>query len=251
MITEAIKQRVETKIDQCIAVIEKKYNVKFKKPAVHYNVRGTIAGKAWYKKWIVGFNPVLLAENVDDFIARTVPHEICHLATELIYPHAHVRVLGKKRSPHGSEWASIMTALGADSSRCHSYDVENARVKRTNTYAYKCSCCGHKFELGPKRHAKIQRGAVYWHPQCGKAAGKLVPDNVASLTTEVKTFKTVSAPAKLTVPAGETKLAKCYRLFENYPGYTRAEMINVFVQECDMTPAGAATYYSKFKKMHG
>lgn len=250
MISEAIKKRVETKIDQCIATIEKKYNVKFKKPAVHYNVRGTTAGKAWCKQWIVGFNPVLLNENVDDFIARTVPHEICHLATELIYPHAHVRVLGKKRSPHGAEWASIMTALGADATRCHSYDVENARVKRTTTYSYMCGCCGHKFELGPKRHAKIKQGATYWHPACGKGRGNLVPVVEASKAAPViKPVKTVSKPVTPTVPAGETKLAKCYRLYENYPGYSRAEMINVFVQECDMTPAGASTYYQKLAKL--
>ncbi len=252
MITEAIKKRVDTKIEQCIATIEKKYNVKFKKPAVHYNVNGTTAGKAFLKTWIVGFNPVLLSENVDTFLARTVPHEIAHLATELIYPHAHRGGYGKKRELHGPHWASIMTALGVtDIGRCHSYNVENARVKRTTTYSYKCKCCGHKFELGPKRHAKIQAGATYWHPACGKGRGQIVPDSVAALTTEIKTVKTVSKPVTPTVPAGETKLARCYRLFENYPGYTRAEMINVFVQECDMTVAGASTYYAKVKQMAG
>ena len=262
MITEAIKKRVDTKIEQCITTIEKKYKVKFKKPAVHYDVRGTTAGKAWYTKWIVGFNPVLLNENVDDFIARTVPHELAHLATELIYPHAHRAGFGKKRSPHGAEWASIMTALGADASRCHTYNVENARVKRKATYSYKCACCGHKFELGPQRHAKIQRGATYWHPSCGKVAGKLVQVVEASITVikpvkaiavniDIKPVKTVSKPVNPTVPAGETKLARCYRLFENYPGYSRAEMINVFVQEAGCTPAGAQTYYSNIKKLIG
>ena len=251
MITEAIKKRVDTKIEQCIVTIEKKYNVKFKKPTVHYNVRGTTAGKAWYTKWIIGFNPVLLNENIDDFIARTVPHEVAHLATELIYPHAHRAGFGRKRSPHGTEWASIMTALGVDASRCHSYDVTNAKVKRTNTYTYKCSCCGHKFELGAKRHAKIERGATYWHPVCGKVAGKLVRDVPTASIQVIQPVKTVSKPVTPTVPAGETKLARCYRLFENYPGYTRAEMINVFVQECDMTVAGASTYYAKVKQMCG
>ena len=252
MITEAIKKRVDTKIDQCIATIEKKYNVKFKKPAVHYNVRGTTAGKAWYTKWIVGFNPVLLNENVDDFIARTVPHEIAHLATELVYPHAHRAGFGKKRSPHGMEWASIMTVLGADASRCHTYNVENARVRRVNTYSYMCGCCGHKFEVGPKRHAKLQRGVAMWHPACGKGRGNLVPVVEATKPVQViQPVKTVSKPVAPTVPAGETKLARCYRLFENYPGYTRAEMINVFVKECDMTVAGASTYYAKCKQMRG
>ena len=248
VITEAIQKRVNTKIDQCIATIEKKYNVKFKKPAVHYDVRGTTAGKAWYKKWVVGFNAVLLKENVDNFIARTVPHEIAHLATELIYPHAHIRVGRQKRSPHGAEWASIMTALGADASRCHSYDVENARVKRRITYAYKCAGCGADLNLGPKRHAALQRGTLIWHSPCGSARGRLTLVTDTKAPVVVKPVVPVVKPAKVAVPAGETKLAKCYRLFENYPGYTRAEMINVFVQEVDMTPAGAATYYAKLNK---
>lgn len=250
MITEAIKKRVDTKIDQCIATIEKKYNVKFKKPTVHYDVRGTTAGKAWYKKWVVGFNAVLLKENVDAFIARTVPHEIAHLATELIYPHAHIRVGRQKRSPHGAEWASIMTALGAATSRCHSYDTENARVKRTVSYSYKCPCCGHTFSLGPKRHAKQQNGGTYYHPACGAGRGRLVlvPNTTAPI---IKPATTVVKPSKATLPSSETKLARCYRLFENYPGYTRAEMINVFVQEVGMTPAGAGTYYATCKKLYG
>lgn len=251
MITEAIKKRVDTKIDLCIATIEKKYNVKFKKPAVHYNVRGTTAGKAWYKQWIVGFNATLLNENVDDFIARTVPHEICHLATELIYPHAHVRTMGRKRSPHGTEWASIMTALGADASRCHSYDTSTAIVRRVTSYTYLCGCCGQKFSLGPKRHAKAQQGVAFWHPACGKGRGNLVlAVDSTKVSPVIKPVVTAPTLPKVANRGGETKLVKCTHLFENYPGYSRAEMINVFVQECDMTVAGASTYYAKIKSMH-
>lgn len=253
MISAATKQRVETKINACIATIEKKYKVTFKKPAVHYNVRGTTAGKAWTKKWIVGFNAVLLNENTDDFIARTVPHEIAHLATELIYPHAHVRTRGTKRSPHGSEWASIMVVLGADVKRCHSYDTTNAQVKRSVSYDYKCACCGAAITLGPKRHAKMLKDPhQYTHTKCGRIHGKLIPATPkVEAPKAIKPVITVPKPVKTHAPAVGTKMAQCYRLFENYPGYSRAEMINVFVQEVGMTPAGAATYYANCKKLHG
>lgn len=243
MLTEAIKQRVEAKIQQCIATIEQKYNVKFKKPAINYDLRGTTAGMAHYKKWVVNFNPVLLSENTEAFLGRTVPHEIAHLATELIYPHAHVATWGKKRSPHGIEWASIMTTLGAPVSRCHSYDVTNAKVKRKTTYKYVCGGCGVPFSLGPKRHAALQNGKVLWHTKCGKVRGKLVFDSVQFPNATVATTKIV-------VPTGETKLAKCYRLFQQYTGYSRKEMINAFVREAGCTEAGAGTYYATCKKMH-
>ena len=114
MLNAAIKARVEAKVAECIATVERKYNVTFRKPVISYNVRGTTAGKAFYTRWIVDFNPVLLAENVEEFLEDTVPHEVAHLATELIYPHAHRGGFGTKRRPHGSEWKSIMRSLGAD-----------------------------------------------------------------------------------------------------------------------------------------
>lgn len=244
----ALKARVEAKVASCIATIEQRYKVTFRAPRISFNVRGTCGGKARYGVWEVDFNPILLAENVDHYLSSTVPHEVAHLATELIYPHAHRGGFGQKRRPHGHEWASIMRTLGADPDRCHTYDVSNARVKKSTSHEYKCLCCGHKFTLGPKRHAKMKSNPnAFYHPKCGKVQGRLVPVVAAA-----------PAPARIVpttvynkVPAGETKLAKCYRLFENYPGYSRAEMINVFVQEVDMTPAGAATYYAQCKKMKG
>lgn len=252
MVDATLKAKVEAKVAQCIQVIETTYNVQFKKPAITFDVRGTTGGKAYTTKWIVAFNSVLLSENGDAFIQSTVPHEVAHLATELIYPHAHRRGFGQKRSPHGREWASIMRALGADANRCHTFDTTNARVKKTTSFAYKCPNCGQGFSLGPKRHKKQQNGGTYYHPACGAGIGRLVlasaPATPAPMIKPVVAVPTVSKPS---VPQGETKMAKCYRLFENYPGYSRAEMINVFVQECDCTPAGASSYYSTIKKMVG
>lgn len=249
MLDQATKKRVVDKVNECIAVVEKKYNVTFRKPHVTFDVRGTTGGKAFYNEWKVAFNPVLLAENTEHFLKSTVPHEVAHLATMLVYPHALRRMPGKKRSPHGAEWASIMTALGAAPNRCHTYDVENARVRNVNrtTYEYVCEC-GQSFNLGPKRHAKLQRSpTAYKHTGC-RLGGRL---SLATTTKAQPVIKPVAAPAAPKAPVAGSKLAQCERLFENYPGYTRAEMINVFVQECNCTPAGAATYYSALKKKYG
>lgn len=245
MLTQADKKQIVDKVHACVALVEKKYNITFKKPLITFNVRGTCGGKAYYNEWKVDFNATLAKDNLQTYLDDVVPHEVAHLATKIIYPEALQRRMGQKRRPHGPEWASIMVALGADPKRTHNMDTTEARVRTKVTYGYKCSCCGHEYQLGPKRHAKIKAGVTYWHPPCGKVAGKLVP---ITTTQPVKTIPTVIKPV---VPAGETKLAKCYRLFENYPGYTRAEMINVFVQECDMTPAGADTYYANCKKRYG
>lgn len=248
MLDQATKKRVVDKVNECIVIVEKKYNVIFRKPLVTFNVRGTVGGRAHYGEWKVDFNPILLAENTEKFLTSTVPHEVAHLATKLVYPHALVRRPGKKRSPHGAEWASIMVALGAAPNRCHTYDVENAQVRRVNRASYDYVCeCGHAFSLGPKRHAKLQRSpTAYKHTGC-RLGGRL---SLAAPKAQ-PVITPVAAPAAPEVPTGETKLARCYRLFENYPGYTRAEMINVFIQEADMSAAGAATYYAKCKALRG
>jgi SprT protein len=244
MITQAIKTQVEAKVNQCVALVEKKYGITFKKPKVSYNVRGTTGGYARYASWEVDFNPVLLSQNLQTYLIDVIPHEVAHLATKLIYPSALERRQGKKRSPHGSEWASIMIALGADPKRTHNMDTTDAKVRTMSKYAYKCSGCGYEYLLGVKRHNKLKAGVVMWHPACGRERGQLVPAKQAT-----PTIKPVATTPK--VPTGTSKIARCYRLFENYPGYTRAEMINVFVQECDCTAAGAATYYATCKKMAG
>lgn len=279
MVSADIKKRVVAKVEECINTVENHFKINFKKPIISFNVRGTVGGTADYRKWEVNFNPVLLTENVDAFIARTVPHEVAHLATELVYPHAHRRTFGTKRQPHGPHWASIMTLLGADATRCHKYDTTNAHVKRTTSYEYKCQCCGINITLGPKRHAKMVKNPNhYTHSKCGRTLGKLVlaSQHVQPVAKPVQVVKPIPAPlpthstpsfmppkkkiqvkvkkatapaSKPSVPTGESKIAKCYKLFENYPGYTRAEMINVFVQEAGCTPAGAATYYSSIKKL--
>lgn len=251
MISAAVKTQVETKVNACVATVEKHYGISFKKPKISYNVRGTTGGYAKYASWEVDFNPVLLSENLDTYLTDVIPHEVAHLAAKLIYPHTLVRGFGKKRSPHGREWASIMVVLGADPKRTHSMDVSNAKVRTMKKYEYKCSGCGHIYHLGAKRHNQLKAGAVMWHPSCGRTNGKIIAVGESSTQTTSVIKPVVSKKIPVRTKAGETKMAQCYRLFENYPGYTRAEMINVFVQNVGMTAAGAATYYANCKKMAG
>lgn len=254
MITAAIKQKVTDKLKACIAIANKRYGIDVKFPNVTYQKRGTTAGTATYGTWTIDLNPVLLAENEEDFINRTVPHELAHLITDMVYPHAHKRMYGQKRSPHGSEWQSVMHVLGANASRCHSYDVSNARVKNKASYDYKCNCCGQVLKMGPKRHATEQRTpGHYTHSSCGRAAGKLTLVGGATVhakPAQLPPMNLHNVPAPKSAPAAGSKISKCYGMFKQYPGLSRKEMINHFVQLCDCTAAGASTYYATCKKMY-
>jgi hypothetical protein len=58
-----------------------------------------------------------------------------------------------------------------------------------------------------------------------------------------------SAPAK---KKGSSKTDKAQKIFDRFYGRkTRAEIIEKFCAQCDLTANGAATYYQKFKKAAG
>ena len=253
MITTEIRARVTTKIQHGIDLAKRRYNIEINMPTVVYKKRGTTAGTANYQTWTIDLNPVLLSENVDKFIERTVPHELAHLICDLVYPHAHRPVRGVKRDVHGSYWKDIMRTLGVPANeitRCHSYDTTNAR-KKTSSYQYKCDGCGHVFTLGPKRHAKLQTNArAYRHTACGQGSGTLtlVASKPATAVVAPPAAKKERAPAA----AGSTKLDRCYGWYKHYKDAGTVDLrqtcIAVFMQEVGMTKAGASTYYSACQK---
>lgn len=154
------KQAVLNAVRQFIAEAETRYRQKFEMPTVSFDQRGTTAGMAYLQKNHIRYNPVLLNENFEDFLATTTPHEVAHLV-------AHQRH-GRTIQAHGPEWRQIMVDFGVPPARCHSYDVSNARVGQT--VAYRCGCKEHS--LSSRQHKKIQRGQRYVCKRCRQA---LVP----------------------------------------------------------------------------
>lgn len=260
-----IKQRVERKLRQGIEVIEKHYKCKLNMPKISYKLGGVTAGRAYADQWMVKFNPVLLNENSDDFIARTVPHELAHLACHKIYPEAYnlgaddeaegmfrmLRAMGRgrrlrrpKRDIHGYRWQEIMRVLGvADITRCHSYDVTNSARKKAGSHEYRCTGCSKTLTLGAKRHAREQRKpGTFWHGGCGRARLELVTNAAPTPVAKITAPKT---------PEAGTKLAQAYALYKAWQHrYNRQEMIAVFRNEIGMTTAGASTYVYQCQRLY-
>lgn len=86
-------------------------------PRVIFSIKGTTAGRAHTGKNLIEFNPILLRDNIEDFLNRTPGHEVGHLAADLKYGHA--------IKPHGHEWQKVMWMLGLPATRCHNYDTSN------------------------------------------------------------------------------------------------------------------------------
>lgn len=230
-VSTAVKIQVHQKIAECISKIEQHYNVKLHRPKVSFQRKGTIAAVANSHNWIVDFNPILLNENVEEFIASTVPHEVAHLACDVIYPEANVQ---GRRGAHGSRWQELMRLLGVEPKTRHNYDVSTSKCQRKSTkYRYTCTCCNKNIDVGPRRHATLQANPkAFWHTVCGVQSDLIY-------TGPIVTQPPKSDTRKVQV---KDKIGKCYELFTKDPSRPREDIIADFMKAVNCTHAGAATY---------
>ena len=254
-----VKVRIETEIRRCMDIAKRRFNRDFQFPAIDYDKRGTTAGTA-SNHYVINLNSVLLMENVDAFIKRTVPHEFAHLVDAIVYPHTREtrivwtrsgRPRRSKRDLHGRTWKSIMHLFGCESSRCHSYDTTNAKVKKVAGHVYVCRTCKKEMSLGPKRHRKMQIGVKYWMRGCGHHAGYdyvgLEGQRKAPIAAPKPTLPTV----RPTPVAKGSKMEGAIAVVRNYPELDRKSVIALIALTCGMSQAGAQTYFYAAKKVIG
>lgn len=267
-ITAEIQARVTAKLVDGIARAEAKYGMKFAMPTVSYDLRGTVAGYANYRLWTIRLNAVLLLENVDTFIARTVPHELAHLINDKVYPDAHAfsvqvtrsgRLKRTKREVHGPSWQSVCRVLGmSDVTRCHSYDVSNSKVVKSNGRQIEWKCgCGASLMLTPKKSALLDiNPKALWHRGCRDQ--KLTRVQALPVVDLSKYGAVVhpSLPTTKYVPpplpgVTTSKIDLCKALYTKHRSATRAQLIAMFIGQAGCTAAGAGTYYATCKKVYG
>lgn len=286
-VPQEVKTRVEQKILDCIAIAESEYGRTFDFPKIRYDLRGKTAG--WAKCWNneINLNSVLLMENLDSFIERTVVHEFAHIVDGIMNPETREtnvtftrtgRIRRTKRSVHGPTWKAIMRMFGADPSRCHSYDVSNATVKKSTRakHVWVCGCGEAKMKLGAKRHQRQLKSAPFYmrgHTvrRCGKYSYLGVEGAELKPMPLFKTERPKPAPVDLpkaadapkpTVNLGEVtalealskglnkrELAMAIYKLRN-GDVDRQGMIKLFMEHLDMSKAGASTYYYNTKKQY-
>jgi SprT protein len=86
-------------------------------PKVRFNLKGTTAGYAVWRKHELMLHNVFLKENPEDYLVNTVGHEVAHLAARTKF--------GGAIKPHGSEWTNTMWMMGLPATRCHNYELGN------------------------------------------------------------------------------------------------------------------------------
>ena len=239
VVTNEVKSKVTAQINKTLADAKKLFGYNKPFPEVEYNVNGTCAGKAWYRTNKVSFNPVLLMENVDEFLARTVVHEVAHLIAWDVY-------LDKG---HGAQWRRVMTRLGAEPKRCHSYDVATVRKTRT-TFEYKCNCKTHY--ISTRMHNSILAGSTYSCRTCKSRITKIVT-NQPGKTTFVPRLAIAANIAVNTTPVvttnKKTNKQIVAELIVSNPGATRDQQIALIMNKLTVTKSNAGVYlYNYFNK---
>lgn len=269
-----IRQRIERDVRKYVAMAEAHFGRKYEIPTVTYDLCGTTAGIARGTR-LIKLNSVLLMENLEDMIANTVPHEVAHCidtangdnqltedqrAAWIANRMAGRRVKRPKRSVHGPSWRHIMRVFGisdAEITRCHNYDVTNAKVRNVTRkrYDWQCSGCRRTISVGPKVNARLVLGAHYWGKCCGPTTRLIRPESIAKTAFGFEAWKRPAAPPP-PAPAfnalqprapqlGNVAIAKS--IWTQYGGgLTRGEFIARAVAQ-GLKATTASTYYAGLK----
>ena len=259
--TTSIQAKAIEATAKFFAIAAKKYGVTFNYKVL-FDLRGTCAGQARYTRVygstdivniIIRYNPVLLTENVEDFLARTVPHEVAHIVAQKVFGSYVTKV------NHGQGWKNVMAAFGCDATRCHDYDVSNARVRNVVRVDAKCACMTH--QITKKAATRISMGAKYTCRKCKTAvllapvvkatpAPKVVTTPKVVSTKKAVAPKVVTAKSPVVATAKGNNLVLAKEIYVNNITATRKEIIEKMI-ESGIKAGTAGAYYNKFANHNG
>jgi len=154
---------VEAYIKEFLDRANKKLGRRFQKPRISFKLKGRVAGRAFYRQWLIKINLAIFNIGGLEEVRITVGHEVAHLITHAIFDHK------KRIKPHGYEWKTTMELLGLKPERCHNMDLPMARQRIRHRFHYICTGCEKGYDLSQIRHNKVRyRGVVYCCRYCGQ-----------------------------------------------------------------------------------
>ncbi len=157
------QQLVIERVAELLLQCEQKYNRSLKPLEIRFDLSGRSSGMyvIRQKQKYFRFNPFIFAKYFDDALATTVPHEVAHYVSDILFGI-------KKIQPHGKEWQAIMHSMGVEPRVTGDYDLTGVPVKRQRRFDYVCACMTH--QLTTTRHNKILKNkASYSCQKCGEA----------------------------------------------------------------------------------
>ena len=164
-ISTSLQERVIQHTRHFIQSAAEYYQREFKEIPVIFDLSGKAAGMYRVKagQRVIRYNPYVFAKYFDDNFNETIPHEVAHYVTDVLYGLRKIR-------PHGNEWKSVMQVFGVKANRTANYDLNGLPTRNFQKFVYHCGC--QNYELTSRRHNKILRGTG--HYMCRECGGKLL-----------------------------------------------------------------------------
>lgn len=239
-----------TIVRDLLTVAFQKYNITHltaNDVAIQYNLRGRAIGKAGYKRvngkpsYYLKFNPQAMVINLDDMINDTIPHEVAHTICQIRPDLGH---------NHDAGWKRVCVSLGGKPDRCYRSDDYRGLPAGKTIKRFSYMVDGEIIPVGPKHHKAIQAGGLVTMKRTNT---RILPSMLIGSKTVTPTVinATPSAPKpSLPIPQHSTgtKTERALALMKQFPDYSRAQMIELFITNLDMSKAGAGTYYQNLKK---
>ena len=170
-ITSSQQQEIIERVSDLLQQCQQYFNQPFKPIEIRFDLRGKTSGMyvVKNKQQYLRFNPLIFSKYFEDSLNNTVPHEVAHYVSHVLFGIKNIR-------PHGKEWKSIMHTLGAEPRVTGDYDLSGIPVKRLRRFKYVCNCTAH--ELTTVRHNRILRRKSQYF--CLKCKGKLTQSIVSA-----------------------------------------------------------------------
>ena len=164
-ISPALQQQVIKETNHFVKSAEDYYSHILPEIPVLFDLTGKAAGMYRVKagQRVIRYNPYVFSKYFDDNFSETIPHEVAHYVTDILFGL-------KKIRPHGNEWKSVMQVFGVAANRTANYDLSGLPVRHYQKFVYHCGC--QNYELTSRRHNKILRGSG--HYLCRDCGGKLL-----------------------------------------------------------------------------
>lgn len=159
----AQQQQVTAATRDCIRQLGELLDHRLEPVPVSFALRGRAAGMYRVQRGErqIRYNPYIFAKYLADNLANTVPHEVAHYATDVLYGLHNIR-------PHGAEWRAVMQLLGAAPVVTCRYDLSGIPLRRQRRFRYRCACSTHA--ITSARHNRVVSGRVrYFCKHCRTA----------------------------------------------------------------------------------
>src|SRR5574343_366699 len=229
-VTKEVKDQVNQQLQATLEKAKVLFQYTGEFPEVEYNITGTCAGRAHCASNKIQFNPVLLMENVEAFLARTVVHELAHIIAYKQY----------KAKGHDKTWKRVMVMLGASPTRCHSYNIENV----ANRHLYTCLCSTH--QISTVLHNRISKGRVYRCNKCQHPITKVVKNQPVTIKTQLPKYAIAASNKEQTVTTStqpkQTNKQIVAEIMQANLLKTKEEQVQLIMERLGVTKSNAGVY---------